>query len=88
MVKTIAFAEICTLGSCQCELTSDVVAIGGCASTSTVDVRGHEVELLAVLVRDYGASSGSGIGSQNNTTLKKEKEIRVSLGKNSMGWQT
>ena len=47
-----------------------MVTIGSCASTCAVDVGSQNVKLLAVLVGDDGTSSGTGVGSKCNTTLK------------------
>ena len=44
-------------------LTSDMVAVGSCASTGTVDVGGQIMELFAVLVSNDSASCGSSISS-------------------------
>ncbi len=53
-------------------LTRNVVTIGSCTSTGSVNVRCHGMELCAVLVSDDGASSGSCISSEYNSALKKQ----------------
>ena len=53
------------------KLTSDVIAISSCTSTSTVNVGSELMELLTVLVSYSRASSGTSIGSKADTTLQK-----------------
>jgi len=50
-----------------------VIAISGCACTSTENVRGKVVELFTVLVGNDGASSGSGICAKDDTSLYSTK---------------
>jgi len=50
-----------------------VIAVGGCASTATEDVRGQVVDLLTVLVTDDGTTRGSCISGQHNAILTKSE---------------
>ena len=44
-------------------LTCDMIAVGSCASTGTIDVGGQIMELFAVLISHDGASCGPSISS-------------------------
>ena len=50
-------------------LTSDVVAVGGGTGTAAEDVGGEVVNLLAVLVTDDAATSGTSISSEYDSIL-------------------
>jgi hypothetical protein len=53
--------------------TCNVIAVGGCASTATEDVRGQVMDLLTVLVTDDGTTRGSSISCEHDTVLSKRE---------------
>ena len=55
-------------------LTSNMVAISSCASSSTVDIWGQVMKFLADFVCDDGTSSGSGIRSEGHTSLQSHTD--------------
>ena len=59
----------------------DVVAVSGGSGTGCVDVRGHVMELKAVLVSHNWASCGSCICSESYSSLKNE--LRITYLKNA-----
>lgn len=74
-------------GDGKVKLTCDVITISGSTGTSTENVGGQLVELLAVLVGNNGASSSSGISSKCNTTLYDRKQISLVKWSESANFQ-
>eukprot|EP00760_Papus_ankaliazontas_P018703 PhM_4_TR17590/c0_g4_i1/m.83131 len=48
----------------------DHLRVGGSASTTAADVRGHVVDLLAVLVRDHVTVRGARVGTQHDAAVE------------------